>query len=413
MVIDSSPLSLSLPQQGTQSKEVGERTDRSDVVASATNPDSYARALMGPAGRAPSPNQLIQWTPVGEHDLVPEERNGEPTLRVSPDFKAKICAPWQRTLVVRLLGLRIGFVTMCNRLRGLWRPCGAMEVKDLDHDCFLVKLDNEQDYFSALTDGPWVIHDHYLVVQKWTPKFKVSDPLPKMMIVWVQLPALKIHFYHKERVEYENLPEVCFKCGKIGHQAAGCPLNSLAVPAVAVMVAGNASPELVTAESIDSNPGFGPWMMVTWKSRRNPRENLRKGKSTNEMSNHLPGFTNKTGKGGGIIKDSPQVFHSMANPNVTLQQRTYTQERKGKKGGEEVKKGKEKVVVESSGQGVGLLGPGPSRLNPTSKCPIRPKENSNDKPSTSVASLQPKMTKSEWNGDADCGAPTGFPERLR
>ncbi|CAI0393618.1 unnamed protein product [Linum tenue] len=75
-----------------------------------------------------------------------------------------------------------------------------MEIKDLDHDCFLVKLDNEQDYFRALTDGPWVIFDHYLVVQQWTPSFKASDPLPKTMIVWVQFPALKIHFYHKEVV---------------------------------------------------------------------------------------------------------------------------------------------------------------------------------------------------------------------
>ncbi|CAL1381755.1 unnamed protein product [Linum trigynum] len=73
-----------------------------------------------------------------------------------------------------------------------------MEVKDLDHDCFLVNLDNEQDYYRALTDGPWVIYDHYLVVQQWSPRFKASDPLPKTMIVWVQLPALKIHFYHRE-----------------------------------------------------------------------------------------------------------------------------------------------------------------------------------------------------------------------
>ncbi|CAI0559187.1 unnamed protein product [Linum tenue] len=64
-----------------------------------------------------------------------------------------------------------------------------MEVMDLDHDCFLVKLDNEQDYFKALTDGPWTIFDHYILVQQWSPRFKTSDPLPKKMIVWVQLPA--------------------------------------------------------------------------------------------------------------------------------------------------------------------------------------------------------------------------------
>ncbi|CAI0387118.1 unnamed protein product [Linum tenue] len=444
MVIDSSPLPVSLSQQGMQSKEVGERKGQSEEVVSATNPGSYARALTGPASRAPSPNQLIQWTPVGEHDLVTEEHNGEPALRVSPQFKAKICAPWQKTLVVRLLGLRIGFVTMCNRLKGLWRPCGAMEVKDLDHDCFLVKLDNEQDYFRALTDGPWVIHDHYLVVQQWTPKFKASDPLPKTMIVWVQLPALKIHFYHKEvlntlgnligrtikldyhtltqqrakfarlavevdlsrhlvpriwlddewqKVEYENLPEICFKCGKIGHSAAGCPLNNLPTLTVPAAVTGNLPPESLSAEPIDANPGFGPWMMVTRKSRRNPREAPRKGKSVNETSNQISGSTNKSGKGGAIIKESLQAGPSMASPNAPLQQRVSNQERKGKTGGEASKKGKEKVAVVNEVQGNGLLGPGPGHLNPNNKGPIRPKSSNVASSSNNVASEQANSEK--------------------
>ncbi|CAI0403405.1 unnamed protein product [Linum tenue] len=94
------------------------------------------------------------------------------------------------------------------------------------------------------------------------------------MVVWVQFPGLPVHFYHKEllftmgnllgraikldyhtqnqqrakfarmavevdlskplvprirlddrwqRVEYENLPVVCFECGKVGHTNVSCP----------------------------------------------------------------------------------------------------------------------------------------------------------------------------------------------
>ncbi|CAL1402240.1 unnamed protein product [Linum trigynum] len=162
MIIDSVPLFLSpqVPETMVMTEEAGHGGKKDRL-----QPFSYATAVARGMFSIPAPDSVRTWTPVGEHDLVSGERNGEPALTVSAEFKAKICAPWQKALVVRLLGLRIGFVNLCNRLRGLWRPKGNMEVKDLDHDCFLVKLDNEQDYYRALTDGPWVVYDHYLVVQ--------------------------------------------------------------------------------------------------------------------------------------------------------------------------------------------------------------------------------------------------------
>ncbi|CAL1402224.1 unnamed protein product [Linum trigynum] len=170
MAIDISvlPVQVSLadatPKQGTH-VTLMEAAENRLIGEKPVQAFTYAKALMGLPTPSTPPNQLAVWTPVGEHDLVTGSRNGEPSLAISSEFKSKICAPWQRSLVVRLLGLRIGFVTLCNRLKSLWRPSGNMEIKDLDHDCFLVKLENEQDYFRALTDGPWVIFDHYLVVQ--------------------------------------------------------------------------------------------------------------------------------------------------------------------------------------------------------------------------------------------------------
>ncbi|CAI0380369.1 unnamed protein product [Linum tenue] len=249
---------------------------------------------------------------------------------VSADFKTRICAPWQRALVVRLLGLKLRFSTLCARLQGLWKPAGSMEVKDLDHGCVLVKFSNEQDYFRALTDGPWMIFDHYLVVQQWSPKFKVSDPLPKTMIVWVQLPGLKIHFYHKEvlttlgnligrtikldyhtlnqqrakfarlaievdlgkhlvpwiwlddawqKVEYEKLPAICFECGIIGHVEEKCPEKFPSLPPATLTTSDIAIPVAVAAGSMkEPNPGFEPWLLVPRKSRRTQRDGDRKGK---------------------------------------------------------------------------------------------------------------------------------------
>ncbi|CAL1396119.1 unnamed protein product [Linum trigynum] len=146
-------------------------------------PPRYAGVLTGVKALANPQPAAKQWLPVGEHDLIPGEHLGEPALKVSPKFKSRLCAPWQRALVVRLMGIKVGYTTLCSRLRSQWRPIGSMEVMDLNHDCFLVKLENEQDYFKALTNGPWTIFYHYILVQQWSPRFKTSDPLPKKMIV--------------------------------------------------------------------------------------------------------------------------------------------------------------------------------------------------------------------------------------
>ncbi|CAL1380490.1 unnamed protein product [Linum trigynum] len=99
---------------------------------------SYANVVARDSKEATQKNDT--WTPVGEHDLITGSFNGEPELRISSGFKEKLCVSWQRTLVVRVLGLNISFLTFCNKIRNLWRPTRAMEIMALGHECFLIKL---------------------------------------------------------------------------------------------------------------------------------------------------------------------------------------------------------------------------------------------------------------------------------
>ncbi|CAL1407872.1 unnamed protein product [Linum trigynum] len=187
----------SLPQQDGSARTQETSANREPVTQSAANLEasissegkdltaqpsaqlvtSYKAAL---AGETSAPTQpIVPWTFVGESDLVLSSFNGEPELIVSDTLKSRLCAPWKKTLVVRLLGQKVSFSYLCSQLRWMWRPVGKLDIMDLDEDAFLTTFDNDQDYLKALTGGPWIILDHYLIVYQWSPSFRISDAIPR------------------------------------------------------------------------------------------------------------------------------------------------------------------------------------------------------------------------------------------
>lgn len=139
-----------------------------------------------------------------------------------------------------------------------------------------LKTVDPNDYPHALTGGPWVIYRHYLMVQPWTASFSVDDDRIMSVVAWVQFLGLPIQYYHKgvfraiaktigtvvrinynteslehgkfvrlavsvdltkplvskiwveghfQRVEYEGLPTICFKCSCYDHLREQCPMK--------------------------------------------------------------------------------------------------------------------------------------------------------------------------------------------
>ncbi|CAL1389402.1 unnamed protein product [Linum trigynum] len=236
------------------------------------------------------------------------------------------------------------------------------------------------------------------------------------MIVWVHFPTLKVHFYHKEvltmlgnligrtikldfhtlhqqgarfariavevdiskplvpriflddewqKVEYENIPMVCFECGKIGHTCPCCPKSHPQEPAGALIITSETSPEGSPPASqtvSESQPGFGPWMLVTKKNWRNHRESSKKGKVENDVGTQSLGKFGKNGKGAGSIKENGESSSKRVNNSVATP-RSPLLDNKGNSSshnaGKGVDKGKRKVVQEEQSASKGLLGPRP------------------------------------------------------
>ncbi|KAI9097692.1 hypothetical protein K1719_025463 [Acacia pycnantha] len=101
------------------------------------------------------------------------------------------------TVVVKLLGRKIGYCHLRMHLQSLWKPSGQFKLIDLHKDCFLVRLQDDLDYQNAFLTGPWMIFGHYLTVHPWMPSFRPQDHVVNQVIGWIRLPKLPARYYHR------------------------------------------------------------------------------------------------------------------------------------------------------------------------------------------------------------------------
>lgn len=144
---------------------------------------------------------------------------------------------------------------------------------DMGNDFFMVKFDNECDRTKVMDEVPWMIFDHYLMVQTWTPEFISPTAKIDKTMVWICFLGLNLLCYDESillalastvgkpikvdhntldvqrgrfarvcvevdlnkpvvgkvwmknfwyKVEYKGLHQICFTCGCYGHLARDC-----------------------------------------------------------------------------------------------------------------------------------------------------------------------------------------------
>ncbi|KAL4324934.1 hypothetical protein GQ457_11G026940 [Hibiscus cannabinus] len=227
---------------------------------------------------------------------------------------------YDQTVVVKLLGRRIGYNTLRIKLYDLWKPAQAFRLMDIENDYFLVTFRSQSDYLNIFAGGPWVIFGSYLTVEPWSEDFSTAQPHPRKVIAWIRLPGLPVTLYkrsiiqeigecigsvvridyqtdsgrcgrfsrmavtidlHKplvskliindriQLIEYESLPKICFSCGKYGHVHDNCPMQQTSMESTDLPE----PPQPEHPKPSESEP-FGPWMVVERKQRRGPRKHM-------------------------------------------------------------------------------------------------------------------------------------------
>ncbi|KAF7831784.1 hypothetical protein G2W53_014117 [Senna tora] len=257
-------------------------TNEKDVVMGEQGFVSFRDKLLGmPNGGVLDEEANEAWAAIsddGEDERLSSGSEDSELLTFSQEEYESWCQPWRLTLLVRLMGRNMGVSFMCNRLEKLWGRNGGVQVTDLDNGYFACSFNDQEDYLYAFQGGPWMIADHYLIVQRWRPNF---DPFNENEVtriaVWVRIPNLPLEFYNVEikgkkyNVEYEAeqaaMQEQCDK-GTVGGTSEMPSIGGQASPEQeAVAVAAVA----VNDEDADNGNSrvFGPWMKAKRTNKRN------------------------------------------------------------------------------------------------------------------------------------------------
>lgn len=119
----------------------------------------------------------------------------KPMVHIDESVFEGLYAPWQDALVIKLLRKSLGYSIMKERLSRLWKLSASFEIMDIGNDFFMVKFKEEVDRVKVIKGGPWMIFDHYLTMQSWSPEF--VSPIAKIdrTIVWIRFPGLNLFFY--------------------------------------------------------------------------------------------------------------------------------------------------------------------------------------------------------------------------
>ncbi|KAJ1379912.1 hypothetical protein SESBI_46471 [Sesbania bispinosa] len=216
-------------------------------------------------------------------------------------------------VIVRLMGKRVGIRFMSLELKHLWAKKGDVRTMDISEDFFFIRFSEEGDYKHALYERPWLIADHYLLVQRWRLLFNPEDyaidentsihtrsRFPRICIE-VDLRDKLIPYFNALgrtfKVEYERLHMICFECGKYRHKSDPCPERRIAIHQEGLVqdhtnqVCLESQQQNMTdlRTGIDSDEAiFGPQLLV----KRTPRKRFKSNSQTSDTTQVINTDTN-------------------------------------------------------------------------------------------------------------------------
>ncbi|XP_061351945.1 uncharacterized protein LOC133296918 [Gastrolobium bilobum] len=108
---------------------------------------------------------------------------------------------WKNALIIKLIRKRISARFLAARLQRLWSLVGTYDLIDLDNCHLLFRFHNDEDYAHVLHEDPWIVLDHYVIIQRWHPLFDPYEDEVCKLAVWLRIPGLPLEFYSSSHLK--------------------------------------------------------------------------------------------------------------------------------------------------------------------------------------------------------------------
>ncbi|KAI9102350.1 hypothetical protein K1719_023552 [Acacia pycnantha] len=120
-------------------------------------------------------------------------------LNFTAEEYTTLCLPWMNSLIIKVLGANFPTYIIRDRINRMWRPKDPLKLIPLSNGYYIVSFSNKEDREYAFLEGPWMIEDHYLIVQRWRPNFSPwKVDFQCHIAAWVRLPDVPLEFYNVE-----------------------------------------------------------------------------------------------------------------------------------------------------------------------------------------------------------------------